>query len=60
MIEFMQDFMTVVAFMIVVFGIIALFIIAGLETYDAITGADKKRQEQLEKLRRYELEDEDL
>lgn len=55
--EFMQNFLIIWAFVIVVLASIAFLVVVFLECYDAITGADVKRQAQLDRLR--QLEDEE-
>jgi hypothetical protein len=53
----MEDFVTVTLFLIIFGAIVVVVVLAAIEAYDRITGADAKRQAQLERLRR--LDDEE-
>jgi hypothetical protein len=57
MMQFMEDFVTVTLFLIIFGAIVVVVVLAAIEAYDRITGADAKRQAQLERLRR--LDDEE-
>lgn len=58
MIEFMQNCITVFVFCFIVGLCLAFIVFVAIETYDHITGADVKRQAQLDRLRQLE-DDED-
>lgn len=56
MMQFMENVVIITAFSVIVIAFLALIVIGVLESYDAITGADAKRQADKERLR--QLEDE--
>lgn len=56
MMQFMQNVVIITAFSVIVIGFVILIIIGVLESYDAITGADAKRQADKERLRYLEEE----
>jgi hypothetical protein len=59
MIHFMSMSLIVFAFFVMCLSVLIVGVFAAIEIYDKVTGADAKRQEQLERLRRYEEEDGD-
>lgn len=57
MMNFIENFVHITLFLVIVFAIFVVSILAAIEAYDRITGADKKRQAQLERLRMLEEDD---
>lgn len=57
MMTFIENFVHITLFIVIVFALIVVIVLAAIEAYDRITGADIKRQAQLDRLR--QLEDED-
>lgn len=58
MMTFIENFVHITLFIVFVFAILSVVILAAIEAYDRITGADIKRQAQLDRLR--QLEEDDL
>lgn len=57
MMQFMENTVTVTLFLVIVGAVVVVVVLAAIEAYDRITGADAKRQAQLDRLR--QLEDEE-
>ena len=57
MMTFIENFVHVTWFLIFVVAISAVVILAAIEGYDRITGADAKRQAQIDRLRQLEEDD---
>jgi type II secretory pathway pseudopilin PulG len=57
MMTFIENFVHVTLFILFVVAIVSVLILAAIEGYDRITGADKKRQAQLDRLRQLEEDD---
>jgi len=57
MMTFIENFVHITWFLIFVVAIASVLILAAIEAYDRITGADTKRQAQLDRLRQLEEDD---
>jgi hypothetical protein len=57
MMTFIENFVHITLFILFVVAIVSVLILAAIEGYDRITGADIKRQAQLARLRQLEEED---